>query len=297
MSASSSPTEAPLLRSAAARLTATVDLPTPPLPEATAIVCLTPGRISEGLGRRKAGRTLAVIRTSTPVTPTSPPTASSAWDLKRSRTGQAGVVSSNVKLTRPCGLTSSSLIMPRLTTSRPRSGSLIVANASSTCCDEGVAMRHRMLPRLLTSMRHEDSGAPAKSRRSLRFRGDQAGDRRESSGGSPRLLRRSGLRRLLPARTRDAVRCPRRRGRRDGILLQQGGHPVRGGGGGPPALGDPPGRRPGVGDAGRRLDGQKGNRAPRSGALLAIWRLRDRPAGHDVELLRLGNRSARDRRS
>src|SRR5216110_3485400 len=59
MSASSSPTSAPAMRSAAARFTATVDLPTPPLPDATAIVCLTPGRISEGLGRRDAGLTLA----------------------------------------------------------------------------------------------------------------------------------------------------------------------------------------------------------------------------------------------
>ncbi len=87
-----------------------------------------------------AGRTLAVIRTSTALTPGSAPTASSACDLKRSRTGQAGVVSSKVKLTRPAGLTSSSLIMPRLTTSRPRSGSRIVARTSSTCCEERVPM-------------------------------------------------------------------------------------------------------------------------------------------------------------
>src|SRR2546427_722864 len=140
MSASSKPTDAPLLRRAAARLTATVDLPTPPLPDATAIVCLTPGRTSDGLGRMKAGRTLAVIRTSTAVTPGSSPTASSACDLNRSRTGQAGVVSSNVKLTFPCGLTSRSLIIPRLTTSRPRSGSLIRPSTSSTCCDEGAAI-------------------------------------------------------------------------------------------------------------------------------------------------------------
>src|SRR5438046_2453089 len=90
MSASSNPTEAPLLRRAAARFTATVDLPTPPLPDATAIVCLTPGRTSDGLGRMNAGRTFAVMRTSTDVTPASSRTASSAWDLKRSRTKQAG---------------------------------------------------------------------------------------------------------------------------------------------------------------------------------------------------------------
>src|ERR1700694_6248439 len=90
MSASSNPTAAPLLLKAAAMFTATVDLPTPPLPDATAIVCWTPGSISDGLGRMNAGRTLAVIRTSTPVTPGISWTASSACDLNRSRTGQAG---------------------------------------------------------------------------------------------------------------------------------------------------------------------------------------------------------------
>src|SRR5450759_3270598 len=140
MSASRRPTEAPLRRSAAARFTATVDLPTPPFPDATAIVCLTPGRISDGFGRMKAGRTLAVIRTSTEVTPGISPTRSCACDLKRSRTGHAGVVSSNVKLTLPCALTSSSLIMPRLTTSRPRSGSWMWDSTSRICCEEGTAI-------------------------------------------------------------------------------------------------------------------------------------------------------------
>ena len=43
MSASSSPTLSPLCASATARFTATVDLPTPPLPEATAITAFTSG--------------------------------------------------------------------------------------------------------------------------------------------------------------------------------------------------------------------------------------------------------------
>src|SRR5881227_1339210 len=43
MSASSSPTLWPISFRARARLVATVDLPTPPLPEATATMCLTPG--------------------------------------------------------------------------------------------------------------------------------------------------------------------------------------------------------------------------------------------------------------
>src|SRR5256885_2239822 len=168
MSASRRPTSAPALRRAAARFTATVDLPTPPLPDATAIVCLTPGKISEGLGREKAGRTLAVIRTSTPVTPGSSPTASSACDLKRSRTGHAGVVSSKVKLTLPCALTSSSLIMPRLTTSRPRSGSLMRESASRTCCDEG-ALTVAILP-IATSL-----GEHARLRRARRSRSRRTG--------------------------------------------------------------------------------------------------------------------------
>src|SRR5207302_1529521 len=193
MSASSNPTEAPLLRSAAARLTATVDLPTPPLPDATAIVCLTPGKISEGLGRMKAGRTLAVMRTSTPVTPGSSPTASSACDLKRSRTGHAGVVSSKVKVTLPSALTSSSLIMPRLTTSRPRSGSLMCPSTSRTCCEVGALIgcdltepRQLKSARLISSVRHE------------------TGDGHQPGLRADRLLRRPGLRRLLPASPEDA---------------------------------------------------------------------------------------------
>src|SRR6266481_2922675 len=43
MSASSTPTERPFALRARARLAATVDLPTPPLPEATATIARTPG--------------------------------------------------------------------------------------------------------------------------------------------------------------------------------------------------------------------------------------------------------------
>src|SRR5260370_9485780 len=56
---------------------------------------------------------------------------------KRSRTGQAGVVSSNVKLTRPSAAMTRSLIIPRLTTSRPRSGSWIADSTVRTCSELG----------------------------------------------------------------------------------------------------------------------------------------------------------------
>src|SRR6266536_5097171 len=51
MSASVRPTRRPCMCRATARLAATVDLPTPPLPLATAITCFTPGRaIFGGIG-------------------------------------------------------------------------------------------------------------------------------------------------------------------------------------------------------------------------------------------------------
>src|SRR5262249_19362194 len=63
MSASSTPMRKPLALSPSARLAATVDLPTPPLPEATAMIAPTPGtspravRATAGpAGRGAAGR-------------------------------------------------------------------------------------------------------------------------------------------------------------------------------------------------------------------------------------------------
>src|SRR5438552_19160745 len=49
------PTWAPASASAKARFTATVDLPTPPLPDDTAIVCLTSGVKSAYCARPPAG--------------------------------------------------------------------------------------------------------------------------------------------------------------------------------------------------------------------------------------------------
>src|ERR1700674_451522 len=132
MSASSRPTLAPESCSEAARLTATVDLPTPPLPDATAMTCLTPGMACSPARPPNEGRMLAVIFRSTAVTPGSPLTSSCAMVWDRSRTGHAGVVSSNVKLTFPPSEMVTSLIIPRLTTSRPRSGSLIADRTERT---------------------------------------------------------------------------------------------------------------------------------------------------------------------
>src|SRR4029450_6141349 len=50
MSASSTPTLSPMSRKPSARLTAVVDLPTPPLPDATAMMAFTPSGARAGLG-------------------------------------------------------------------------------------------------------------------------------------------------------------------------------------------------------------------------------------------------------
>src|SRR5215471_8351769 len=94
------PTLAPRRDSAAARLVLTVDLPTPPLPAATAMMFFTPGRrgFDGWLGRLT---TLASSLTSTSVTPARRPTASRMDRVISTFDGQAGVVSSIVTATRP----------------------------------------------------------------------------------------------------------------------------------------------------------------------------------------------------
>ncbi len=70
MSASSSPVTAPRAARLAARLIATADLPTPPLPEATRITFFTPGsRSSSLLPPDLLPRVRAPISTSTSSTP------------------------------------------------------------------------------------------------------------------------------------------------------------------------------------------------------------------------------------
>ena len=68
MSASSMPTDAPSAARASAMLTAVVDLPTPPFPEATAMMFFTPGT-SFTPRCATCGATLAATLTVTPPTP------------------------------------------------------------------------------------------------------------------------------------------------------------------------------------------------------------------------------------
>ena len=59
MSASSMPTVRPMSRKPSARLTAVVDLPTPPLPDATAMIDLTPSGACAALGPPRCAGALA----------------------------------------------------------------------------------------------------------------------------------------------------------------------------------------------------------------------------------------------
>ena len=111
MSASSRPTEAPAWASATARLTLTVLLPTPPLPEATAMTFLTPGS-SCSAWRGWARRTIAPQVISTASTPI-PERTLRALPSISSLSGQAGVVSSIVNATEAPSMAMSLTMLER----------------------------------------------------------------------------------------------------------------------------------------------------------------------------------------
>ena len=128
MSASISPTEAPVLASDTARLTATVLFPTPPLPEATTMTFLTPGTSSCGSG--------IVTGREVRLTVTSASRSTYSWmaltqsSLMRFFMGQAGVVSTRSNETFLPSIAIFS-IMPSSMRLRPRSGSLTWLKAIS----------------------------------------------------------------------------------------------------------------------------------------------------------------------
>ena len=101
MSPSIIATRPPDWLNAIARLTATVVLPTPPLPAPTAMMFLTPGHRRLARLRRARRAHLRGHLMSTVVTPGIALTAACAWSRIWSFTGQAGVVSSMANATAP----------------------------------------------------------------------------------------------------------------------------------------------------------------------------------------------------
>src|SRR5918993_2143592 len=146
MSASTTPTERPRVASATARLTVTEDLPTPPLPEATAYTRVSDPGLANGIslagwpGPRScscsACRCCALITsrsTRTAVTPGSGDTAAVTSRVIVSFIGQPATVRKMPTVTAPSGATSTPLTMPSSVTGRRISGSRTPASAAVTC--------------------------------------------------------------------------------------------------------------------------------------------------------------------
>ena len=135
MSASSTPTRKPWAARAAARFTVTDDLPTPPLPEATAMTRVVVGTAVSGADsftfqRARAmawafsSASISVQSSFTPVTPGKDSTRATTSFLIWARSGQPAVVRARVTVTTPSSPTVTALAMPRSTMSLPSSGSM-----------------------------------------------------------------------------------------------------------------------------------------------------------------------------
>src|SRR5829696_945465 len=146
MSASTTPTERPRAASATARLTVSEDLPTPPLPEATAYTRVSepglangisfstrPGPRSSSCSWRRWSALITSSSTCTPVTPSSGATAAVTSRVMVSRSGQPEMVRKMPTVTVPSGSTRTSLTMPSSVTGRRISGSRTDASAAVTC--------------------------------------------------------------------------------------------------------------------------------------------------------------------
>ena len=110
MSASSTPTRRPRAASAAARLTVTEDLPTPPLPDAMAMTRVVAGTMVSGadsltfqraraMARAFSSAFISVQSSLTPVTPGSDSTRATMSFLIWARSGQPAVVRAMVTVT------------------------------------------------------------------------------------------------------------------------------------------------------------------------------------------------------
>src|SRR5487761_1159104 len=145
MSASTTPTFCPAEASAAARLTVTEDLPTPPFPLATANTLVSElgfanGISGSGLPPRslpcRALRCSSLITSSSTCTRATPPsllTAAVTSLVILSRSGQPATVSQTSTRTVPSERISTFLTMPRSVIGRWISGSWTPSSALITC--------------------------------------------------------------------------------------------------------------------------------------------------------------------
>src|SRR5262249_38592789 len=176
MSASSTPTLCPPAASAAARFTVTDDLPTPPLPLATANTRVrddgsangtTPTRSvrpprSLPCNSRRCSSLITSRCTATPDTPGTADTAAVTSLVMVSRSGQAATVRYTSTRTLPPGPTSTLFTMPRSVIGRRISGWLTLASGAVTCSAVGgeTTRDAAMYPlySIASSLRHEPEG-------------------------------------------------------------------------------------------------------------------------------------------
>src|SRR6058998_1975674 len=136
MSQSHRPTRAPVCSRATARLAATVDLPTPPLPLATATTCLTPGiRVAPIPAPAPPGGAWISIKTFALRTPSIPRNARSASFLIVAGTFGSFVASASCTLTSPSSIWIN-FTKPNETMSRLKPGYFTDFNAVCTCSSE-----------------------------------------------------------------------------------------------------------------------------------------------------------------
>src|SRR5438552_4851690 len=136
MSQSHRPTRAPVWSNATARLAATVDLPTPPLPLATAITCLTSGiRVAPMPAPAPPGGAWISIKTFALRIPSIPRNARSASFLIAAGTFGSFVASASCTLTSPL-LIWIDFTKPNDTMSRVKPGYFTDFNAVFTCSSE-----------------------------------------------------------------------------------------------------------------------------------------------------------------
>src|SRR4029077_13150295 len=130
------PTRAPDCSSATARFAATVDLPTPPLPLATAMTCLTPGiRVVTVAAPAPPGGAWISIKTLAVRMPSIVPKARSASVLIVAGTCGSLVASASCTLTSPLSIWID-FTNPNETTSRVKPGYFTDFNAFFTCSSE-----------------------------------------------------------------------------------------------------------------------------------------------------------------
>src|SRR6266478_2300079 len=136
MSQSHKPTRALVCASASARFAATVDLPTPPLPLATAMACLIPGiRVAPTPAAAPAGGAWMSIKTFAPRTPSIARRTFSASFLIVAGTFGSLVASASCTFISPLSMLID-LTKPKETMSRLKPGYLTDFSASRICSSE-----------------------------------------------------------------------------------------------------------------------------------------------------------------